>query len=207
MLKLGKVAVTGGLSCGKSSVCRIFKELGSYVISADTIVHQLLLSDTNLGQSVIKLLGRSILVNNQIDRAEIARIVFADSDLLKQLEDLLHPIVYREIEKDYQKQQTLKNPPPLFIAEIPLLFESGGEKDYDYTVAVIANPDICFERYTFSNHGSRTEFDKRMNRQLPLVEKAARADYVIMNNGSHSNLEEITKELYQELVTLLQSGV
>ncbi len=57
MLKLKKVAVTGGLSCGKSLVCRILQELGAYVVSADNIVHQLLSSDTNLGQEVIKLLG------------------------------------------------------------------------------------------------------------------------------------------------------
>ena len=57
MLILRKVAITGGLSCGKSSVCRIFKELGAYVVSADKIVHQLLSPDTNLGQKVIKLIG------------------------------------------------------------------------------------------------------------------------------------------------------
>ena len=57
MLKLKKVAVTGGLSCGKSSVCRIFKELGAYVVSADKIVHQLLSPDANLGQKIVQLIG------------------------------------------------------------------------------------------------------------------------------------------------------
>ncbi len=104
MLKLRKVAITGGLSCGKSSVCRILKEFGAYVVSADKIVHQLLSSDTNLGQKIVDLLGTSVLVNQKLDRSRIARIVFHDLELLKALEALVHPAVYRELNRDYQKQ-------------------------------------------------------------------------------------------------------
>ena len=78
MLRLRKVAVTGGLSCGKSSVCRIFKELGAYVVSADEIVHRLLSTKTNLGQQVISLLGKEIITNGKINRSTIAKKVFND---------------------------------------------------------------------------------------------------------------------------------
>lgn len=200
MLKLRKVAITGGLSCGKSSVCRILKELGAYVVSADEVVHHLLSSDTNLGQEIVKLLGTDVLLNNQINRSRIARIVFEDNELLQELENLVHPAVYKEIEKKYQEQQTALHPPSLFVAEIPLLFESGGEKDYDYTVAVIADPVVCFQRFWEATGYSEREFEKRMDRQLPLLEKALRADYAIINNDSLSFLQETTKELYQELV-------
>ena len=91
MLKLKRAAVTGGLSCGKSSVCRILSELGAYVVSADKIVHQLLSSDANLGQEIVHLLGPSVLVNQTLDRSRIAHIVFHDSELLKALEALVHP--------------------------------------------------------------------------------------------------------------------
>lgn len=200
MLILKKVAITGGLSCGKSSVCRIFKELGAYVISADEIVHQLLSSDTNLGQEVIKLLGTRILVNNQISRSQIARIVFQNEELLQELEELIHPVVYEEIDRNYQKQKENQNPPPLFIAEVPLLFESGGEKQFDYTIAVVADPALCLQRFIQTTGYQEEEFERRMDRQLSMLDKAARADYVMMNNGSLSTLQDITRELYMELI-------
>jgi dephospho-CoA kinase len=200
MLKLRKVAITGGLSCGKSSVCRILKEFGAYVVSADAIVHQLMSSDTNLGQEIVNLLGPSILVNQKIDRSRIARIVFHDLELLEALETLVHPAVYKELNKDYQRQQNQPQPPSLFVAEIPLLFESGGQRDYDDTVAVVANVEICCQRFMKATGLDQTEFNHRMDRQLPLLDKALLADYVIMNNGTLSDLQQITKELYQELI-------
>ncbi len=200
MLKLKKVAVTGGLSCGKSSVCRILKELGAYVVSADKIVHQLLSSDTNLGQEVVKLLGSDILVNQQLDRVRIAQIVFKDLNLLQALEKLLHPAVYRELDQDYQRQKSLTNPPPLFVAEIPLLFESGGKKDYDVVIAVLADPEICYQRFELATGYDQKEFNQRMARQLSLHDKARQADYVIMNNGTLADLQQITKQIYQKLI-------
>jgi dephospho-CoA kinase len=200
MLKLRKVAITGGLSCGKSSVCRILKELGAYVVSADKIVYQLLSSDTNLGQEIVHLLGPHVLVNQKLDRSRIAHIVFHDLELLKALEAVVHPAVYRELDKDYQEQQQHFPTPPLFVAEIPLLFESGGEKNYDDTVAVVANLEICCKRFEEATGYDQKEFNKRMARQLSLYDKAILADYVIMNNGTLSDLQQTTLELYQELV-------
>lgn len=200
MLKLRKGAVTGGLSSGKSSVCRILKELGAYVVSADKIVHQLLSADTNLGREVINLLGARILSDKQIDRSRIAEIVFQEPQLLLELEKILHPAVYKEIDNDYRRQQTKENAPSLFVAEVPLLFESGAEKDYDFTVAIVANPELCYHRFEKKTGFGKSEFDKRAARQLPQLEKAIRADYVIMNGGSLSNLQENVKELYQELI-------
>lgn len=200
MLKLKKVAITGGLSCGKSSVCRILKELGAYVVSADTIVHQLLSFDPNLGQKVVNLLGSSILINQKLDRSRIAQIVFHDPKLLQALEEILHPAVYRQLDKHYQRQKNRSRPPSLFIAEIPLLFESGGKRDYDDTVAVVANLDICAQRFKQATGEDRIEFNNRMARQIPLFEKAVLADYVIMNNGTFSDLRQTTQELYRELI-------
>ena len=200
MLEFRKGAITGGLSCGKSSVCRILKELGVYVISADEVVHQLLSSDTSIIRAVVELLGQKILVENRIDRSLVAEIVFHDAGLLQALETLLHPAVYAEINNTYRKQQNNSRPPPLFIAEVPLLFESGGDVDYDFTITVIADPEISFRRFNQQTKRSRGDFERRMARQLPPLEKAMRSQYVLMNSNSLSNLQEVTKELYQELI-------
>lgn len=200
MLKLRKIAVTGGLSCGKSSVCRILEEQGAYVVSADKIVHQLLSSDASLGQKVIHLLGPEIVVDGAIDRSRIARLVFHNLELLKALEELVHPAVYKEIDRFYQKQQNQPLPPPLFVVENPMLFESKETMDFDKTIAVVADLDSCCKRFVEATGYDQTEFKHRMARQLPINEKAARADYVIFNNGSLSDLKQATITLYRELV-------
>jgi dephospho-CoA kinase len=198
MLTLRKIAITGGISCGKSTVCRILKELGAYVVSADEIAHQLLSPQTDVGQKVIKLLGDDILVDQKIDRSKVANIVFQAPNLLRALEKIIHPAIYEEIEKLY-RQQSESRSKPLFIAEIPLLFETNEEKNYDKTVAVIANQAICLKRFKESTKYNENEFERRSSQQLSQLEKAERADYVIMNNTSLADLEQTTKELYQEL--------
>lgn len=200
MLKLVKIAVTGGLACGKSSVCRFFKELGAYVVSADEIVHQLLSPKTTLGQKVIKLIGSEIIVNNQIDRSRIAKKVFNQPKLLKELEELIHPEVRKEIEKRYQEVSKSQQA-PLFVAEIPLLFETGGEKFFDYTVVVVADEKICRERFQKTTGNSKEEYDKRMARQLKVSEKAQKADFIINNNGSLEETKENVQQVFNELTS------
>ena len=103
------VAITGGLSCGKSSVCYFLEKLGAYVVSSDTIVHQLLSADTSLAQEVIKLLGKKIVVDQKINRSLVAQTVFENPKQLKQLEKLLHPAVYREIDGQRNSERVKSN--------------------------------------------------------------------------------------------------
>jgi dephospho-CoA kinase len=194
MLRLRKVAVTGGLSCGKSSVCRFFKKFGAYVVSADEIVHQLLSPDTNPGQNVIRLIGSDILINNQISRSKIAEKVFNNPSLLNSLEKILHPAVQEEVAKLYEKAKEQGNY-NLFVAEIPLLFESGKEHFYNAVITVVADKQTSRNRFQNATGYDETEFEKRSMRQLPNHEKAAKADYVITNNGSLEDLETETKKL------------
>lgn len=195
-----KLAVTGGLACGKSAVCTIFKELGAYIVSADEIVHKILSPNTKLGQKVIQLIGSDIVVNNAIDRAKIAARVFNQRKLLQSLEELLHPAVREEIERQYQEINQLQQT-SLFVAEIPLLFETGAEHFFDATVAVIADGNICQHRFIMANSSTLEEYDKRTARQLSLEEKKRRADYIIYNNGSLEELRNSVKKLFNQLKT------
>ncbi len=190
MLKLKKAAVTGGVSCGKSQFCTYLEELGAYVVSADNIVHQLLSPETNLGKRVINLLGPEILTDNQINRKAIANKVFNNPQLLQALEQIIHPEVFLEINKEYEKAK--KQHAKLFVAEIPLLFEVGAEGLFDATIAVIANKKQCLERF-IENEAS---YNGRMSRQLSSEEKAERANYVIPNNGSLEDLRVEAKKTF-----------
>jgi dephospho-CoA kinase len=193
MLELKKIAITGGLASGKSTVCQFFQELGAYVVNADTIVHELLKPQTDLGQKIIHLLGSDILQNGKIDRQAIARKVFQDRDQLRKLENILHPAVLTEIAERYQKA-CLEKKYTSFVVEIPLLFEIGAEKFYDVVITVLTNENTAKARFQAAGH-TEQEYEERMSRQLPPKTKAQKANYTIINNGSLSHLLNEVKKL------------
>lgn len=202
-----RVAVTGCLSAGKSSVCRFFAECGAYVVSSDQIVHHLLDTPSKLTQQIIELLGDEVVIENRLDRRLIAKRIFTDKTLATAFEQLLHPHVHHAIGVAYQTCLQAATY-PLFVAEIPLLYEVGWDQDFDDVVAVIANIDICRERFKRSFFFSTsTEADlafmQRMARQLDPKEKARRADYVLTNETTDQNLQRAVQELYE---TLTQSS-
>jgi dephospho-CoA kinase len=190
MLELKKIAITGGLASGKSSVCRFFKELGAFTISADALVHELLTPDTPLGQQIVRQFGSKIVENGTISRKILAEEVFKDPEQLKKLEELLHPSVLRKIEELYEMAcRTSKH--ASFVVEIPLLFEIGGSDFYDITIAVLTDESLAKER--FRRLGFQpTDYDQRMSRQLKPHQKSAKAHYTLYNNGS---LDDLRKEV------------
>jgi dephospho-CoA kinase len=200
MLDLRKVAITGSISSGKSSVCQILKKLGAYVVSADEIVHQLLSYNTDVKQKVIKLLtlDRFNLTEGCIDRSLIAKKVFNDPKLLKALEGILHPIVKAEIEKIYQ-EAALSKKYSLFVAEIPLLFEAGMERDFDFVVVVKAPKETCLKRFLQATGRNEEEYEKRSARLIDIEEKSRKADFIVTNDGSMEMLEKLIETIWKQL--------
>ncbi|MFI5334845.1 MAG: dephospho-CoA kinase [Chlamydiales bacterium] len=193
-----KIAITGGLSSGKTSVCHILQACGAYVVSADEIVRRLLTPETAVGQEVIHLLGSEILSGPKIDRDKIAKKVFSQPELLNRLEQLLHPKVFDEIEKQYQKISKERKY-TLFVAEIPLLFESESHHLFDLVIAVLTDEKLAKARYSDST--GKTDFESRMTRQIDPTRKAIKADFVIQNNGSLEELKKQVTHLYKTQLT------
>ncbi len=192
-----KIAITGGLSCGKSTVCRIFESLGAYSVSADEIVHQLLSPTTSLGQQVVQLLGTEIVENQKINRKKIAEIVFSNPQKLQALENILHPTALYEIKQRFYEAGS-KNY-PLLVAEIPLLFETESQKFFDCVVVVVAKEEFSKKRFQENTTYDLLEYDKRVQRQWHPDKKAAHADYVIENNGSIDDLKVQVRSLFNIL--------
>lgn len=184
-----KVAITGGLSCGKSTVCHFLKQLGAYTVSADKIVHELLSDSEELVNKVTKLLGDEVMKEGKLNRKAIAEQVFEHPHLLLELEQLLHPHVFEQIADEHGKAADHL----LFAAEIPLLFETEAECDYDKTIAVTSNS--AKERSGLTADA----FEKRTARQLPPEEKARRADIVIQNDGTLDELQMAVAKVYHQL--------
>ena len=192
MLNLKKIAVTGSLASGKTTVCQILKACGGYVIYADAIVHEQLSLATVIGQQVVSLLGTSIITGNQIDRTKIAKIVFSNSQKLNSLQQILHPEVRREIEREYKRVQ--HQPYAFFVAEVPLLYEAKMEDLFDTVIAVVTEEAIARKRY-----GKDEEFDQRMACQMHEKEKAEKADFTIFNNGDLAALKSQVIKLAETL--------
>jgi len=197
MLKLIKIAIIGGVASGKTSVCQFFQELGAFVVNTDKIVHELLLSDVDLIEKIIRQLGPEVLENGKLNRRIIAEKVFKNSKLLQVLENLIHPVVLRKIEELYSKACKEKNYTS-FVVEIPLLFEIGGESFYDIIITVMADEAIAKNRFQKQGFLS-IEYDQRMKRQLNPHQKATRSHYTLQNNGSLVDLKQKVIELNQIL--------
>lgn len=193
-----KIAVTGGVACGKSSVCQLLRECGAHVVSADHIVHGLLSSDPSTIRAVTELLGSEVLQREKIDRKAAAKKVFSDPALLRALEALLHPLVEKEISHQYQEAQQAGSA-PLFVAEVPLLYETGTDTFFDAVVAVTAPWKQCQKRFAANNPDAIDTLSSRAMQQLPQEEKARRAHFVLDNSGDLPTLKEQVKELYHKL--------
>jgi dephospho-CoA kinase len=192
---LKKVAVTGGLASGKTTLCQFFKERSQYVLSADDIVHELLHPHTDLGKKIISLLGKDVVKNNTFDRSKIAQKVFHDENLLQRLEQLLHPEVQKVIEKRYQEISSQEKKSELFVVEVPLLFESGLDVFFDVIILLIADAPVSKKRFS----GTGEEFDLRTKRFMKNDEKISKAHFVLMNNHKIEDLKNSFETMYKQL--------
>lgn len=193
MLTLKKIAITGGLSSGKSTVCEIFRNLGAYTVDSDKIVHNLLLHNRYIQNKIIELLGNNVLEKGLLDRKKIASIVFSHPEKLHALESLIHPAVYDEIQNCYDKVKRNGNY-SYFIAEVPLLFETGCQNLFDFVIVVMSEEKTCKERFENLKNPTEYQFKDRMMRQIPPREKAKKADFLILNDGT---LEDLKKQVSQ----------
>jgi len=191
---LKKIAVTGGIASGKTSVCRILKNHGAYHLNSDEIVHQLLSEDKSSIDQVVNLLGQEILVDGKIDRKKIAEIVFSNDQKLKALEGILHPKLLKRVSQEYEKVAEGKNY-KFFVVELPLVQEIGMETAFDMVIAVVCDESQAIKRGSLS----KEDYMKRMNNQWSVEKKAEFANYVVDNNGSLTELEKHTLDLIETL--------
>lgn len=191
-----KIAVTGGLATGKSTVCHILEECGAYVVSADTIVGQLLSQEGITRRQVVELLGPEIITNHQIDKKKVSNIVFSNPSKLSALESILHPAVQREINRLFENVKNNKAY-RLFVAEVPLLYEAHMEKDFDAVIAVITDESTAKAR-----SGNPEEFERRSRFQFPQAAKQLDATFVIKNQGILSSLKAQVSDLIPQLLLL-----
>lgn len=195
MLTLKKIAVTGGLSSGKSTVCRLLQEQGAYVVDADQIVHQLLSSDSKIGQQVTQLLGPGVITHKQINRKKIAELVFSNSQKLKALEAILYPAVEKEIKHRYSSVQN-DSRYLFFVAEVPLLYKTSLTPFFDTLIEVTAPEETAQERFIQKHQSTKEDFQRRREQQKG---SSLKPDFILQNTGDLAALRQAVLKLVNTL--------
>jgi len=187
------VGLTGGIGAGKSTALQALEQAGAAVLSTDRVVHELY-EDDDVLSAVRGRFGDAIEREGVVDRGAIARLAFAAPDGRAWLEELLWPRVGSRMASWRESVERSVPPPRAIVVEVPLLFESGMEAGFDATIAVVADEELRVSRAGARGHEALAE---RSARQLSQQEKAQRATYVVVNNGT-------VEELGSKLTALLE---
>jgi dephospho-CoA kinase len=186
------IGLTGGIAAGKSEALAAFSRLGAATLSSDAVVHELLDSEPLLGR-LVERWGADVAPEGKVDRNRIGEVVFADPEQLTWLEQQIHPLVGERIGGWLS---ALPAETAVAVIEVPLLFESGMEKAFDTTVAVVTDDEVRRQRAAARGHAL---VDEREARQLAQDEKADRAEHIVPNNGSVEDLERALSALLAKL--------
>lgn len=191
-------ALTGSIGMGKSTVLRMFADLGAAVWNADEAVHRLYAKGGGaVGPVAEAFLG--VIANGAIDRDRLSKLVLGDAAKLKQLESIVHPLVAADREEFVTKARGTSA--EIAVLDIPLLFENRGESAFDAVIVVSAPASVQRERVLARAGMTEEKFAAILSRQTPDAEKRARADFVIDTSQS---LEETRDEVARIVRALLR---
>jgi len=185
-----KVALTGGIATGKSYVLARLKDRGIPTVDADDIVHDALRPGTPTASAIAAQFGREFLrPDGSIDRMLLAGRVFEDRETRRQLEAIVHPLVYEAIRNWFETVDR-----PMGVASIPLLYETRREHDFDVVVVTVCPPEMQLQRL-LDRGMSEDEAHQRIAAQMPADEKAARGSFVIRTGGTMAETDRQVDEL------------
>jgi dephospho-CoA kinase len=193
-----KVALTGNIAAGKSSVARRWRELGGFVVDADELARRAVEPGTPALARIVEAWGEGVLDGGELDRAALRRIVFADPAARERLEGIVHPAVAAM--RDEQFRRAEEEGHPLAVADIPLLFETGLQSEFDVVVLVDAPPETRLARLVGDRGLDPEEARRMIAAQMPAELKRAHADVVIANVGTLDDLEHRATAAWGELV-------
>jgi dephospho-CoA kinase len=185
-----RIALTGSIGMGKSTVARMFEAAGVPVFDADAVVRRLQAPGGGLVERIGELFPGTVRCGT-LDRECLAHIVLTDRDKLAALERVVHPAV-REARDEFVAEH---RDSPVLVFEIPLLYETGGEKEFDKVVVVSAPPDVQRARVLLRTGMTAAKLDSILARQTPDEEKRRRADFVVDTGTDLSTTESQVREI------------
>jgi len=190
-----RIALTGGIACGKSALAGFLSELGCQVLDTDAMVHALEAPGGAAVAPIVAAFGPEMrATDGGIDRARLGQLVFADKAARLRLNAIVHPLVRAELMRGLTKpgQQPI-------VAIIPLLFEAGWEDGWDAVVCIVCK-EAEQRRRLLARGLSEAAAQARVAAQLPLAEKARRASHVVWNDGDLPALQRAAVGLMDQWV-------
>lgn len=189
--------LTGNYGMGKSFVLSEFRKLGAYTLESDKIVGELL-KEPRVKKKIKRLFGpESITRKGVVDKKYIAKIIFNNKRLKKQVEAILHPLVFEKVNASTKSMSKKKK--CVVVVEVPLLFEGNYRSRFDRVITVYSTKKTALGRLVRTGI-SRTEAFSRMKAQWPIYKKRKFSDYRIDNNGSRANTRRQVERIYRALV-------
>jgi len=190
MKKKLKIAITGGIGSGKSSVSKIVEALGFPVIKADDLSKELMQQDDSIKKKIIKTFGKESFTEKGINTKYLADNVFGNKEKVAKINSIIHPPTIKKIEEISKKLFEKHN---LVFVESALVYEAKIQKLFDYVILIYAEEGIRISRKMKNDGMKKIDVEKRMNFQIPDEEKTNRAHFVIDNNSTLEKLESRTK--------------
>lgn len=170
-----KIGLTGSIGMGKTETGKIFSELGFPVYNADDAVHKLYGPGQKGSEKIKEIFPNSINPDGSVNREILSAEVLGDVDKIRVLESIIHPLVGEDREIFFKKNSDS----PAIILDIPLLFETGGEKFVDLVIVVDAPQDIQEERVLSRPNMTKEKFEKIIAEQIPNDVKKKKADFIV----------------------------
>jgi dephospho-CoA kinase len=194
------VGLTGGIVSGKTTIAKMFQELGAQVIDADEIARKVVSPGEKACHGIVEYFGPEVLRDDlEINRKKLADIVFSNKEKLAVLNSITHPEIILMLKKQINQLKNKYQKNIICIVEAPLLFEAHLEDMMDKIIVVYLNREEQLKRLLLRNNLTREEAIQRIESQMPLEEKLSRADYVIDNCFSLQQTKKKVLQVWKEL--------
>ncbi len=198
------LGITGSIGSGKSTVTRLFAELGAFRINSDEIAKRFTDPDSPIKEELKSIFGKEIFDKEGAPiKTKIAELAFANPDLLKAMNQLIHPLVRKEFKRQYEEAPQDK----IIAWEVPLLFETDAHTLCDGKLCVTTDQKSAWERVEKRGGMSREDLERRTAAQMDLEKKKALSDFVITNDNSIEELKKQIKSVYETILATAKGSV
>ena len=195
-----RVALTGGIATGKSHVRIAFQALGIPTIDADVLARDVVAPGTPGLSQIANRFGREVLDSTGgLDRKKLASIVFENPEARRDLEEIIHPAVRQAIDQWFA---SLAPKQPIAIADIPLLYETGRDREFDVVIVTTCDPATQIRRVMARDAVTEVEARQRIAAQLTSDEKAQRANYVIRTDGTFEDTARQVRAVHHAMLDM-----
>lgn len=190
------LGLTGSIGMGKSTVGKMFEKLGLPLYNVDARIHDLY-EPGGVAVGPVGEVFPDAIIDGRVDRPTLSKLVVGNDDAIKKLEKIVHPLVGQDRQEFISKAE--QDGHAFVLLDVPLIFETGGEKNFDHIIVVSAPKDVQKKRVLARDDMTEEKFEAILARQLPDEQKRERADFVINTNCSEEETFDQVKALVEKL--------